>query len=167
MNKSEIFRNLARSQGLCDQWYSEWGRDLTDEELIEKALAGMHFLYHHNYPDSDMIRGLFDRDFLNEHNFYIDQEVHLLNPAFGRKTMRMLLAGSCTGEIIFTDYGIGDVFLLHDSNVTIVCQGHSRVFVNLCGNAHAKIIQEDASTVYVYHKDNATFDYTGEVKIRE
>lgn len=167
MNKSEIFRNLARRQGLCDKWYSEWKRDLTDDELADKALSGFNFLFKHNYPDVELLRSMFERDFLNKKNIFLDQEVHLLNPTFEKKISRILLAGNCTGEIVFTDYAVGNVCLLHNSDVTIVCQGNSKVFVNICGNSHVKVIQEDVSAIYVYRKDNATCDYSGDVKIRE
>lgn len=168
MNKSQMLKNIARLNGLCNQWYFDWNDDCSDEDLLDKAELGMHFLCKHNYPDVASVRSLFDKEQLKKHNIYLDQEVTLGN--FGNNSIKnkdILLMGNTKGVVIFNGYAVANVYVMNDCDITIECNNLCKVFVTASGNAKLTINANDASSVFVYQYGDITCKTKGDVKIKD
>ena len=53
-------REMARMQGLCDQWFSEWGDDDTLDDCLERYIRGFDFVQERDWPSLEFIRKHFD-----------------------------------------------------------------------------------------------------------
>ena len=60
-----------------------------------------------------------------------------------------------------------DIYVRHDSEITIDCTRMSKVFINLYDNAKVKVMQKDVASVYVYkHGENCSVETDGDVMLR-
>lgn len=168
MNKSKILKDLARRNGLCDEWYSKWNDNCSEDELLDKAIMGLNFLFQKNYPDIEIIRKFFDKDNLKKHNIFLDDNIWIANPCSStQEEKRALFVGNTNGVVRIDGYNIADLFIMNDCDITIECCNLSKVFINIADNAKVHVVQEDAASVYVYLKDNSTCTTSGDVKIRD
>lgn len=167
MNKSKMLRALARRQGLCDEWYNKWDEFCDDEELLQKAEMGMHFICKYDYPGLESARKMFDKEQLKMHNIYLDQKVFLGNFNGEIKNHDILLMGNTSGMIVYKGYAVANVYVMHNCELTIECNNLCKVFITASGNAKLNVISNDAASVYVYRYGNVTCNTKGDVKIKE
>lgn len=123
-------RELARSQGLCDEWYGAWGDDSTIDECLERYVKGFDFVKEHDYPPIDFIRKYFDKEVLRRHNIYLDEGVDIE----GRHGYYVFL-GKCTGRITFDGFYAATVYVCHDSEIDVVASNGAKVFVTYYDNS--------------------------------
>ena len=102
-------REMARSQGLCDQWYSEWSDDDTLDMCLDRYVRGFDFVQENDYPPLDFIRKHFDKKLLHKHNIYLDEEVKI---DFAKNGYYVFL-GNCTGSITASGFCAVTLYLRH------------------------------------------------------
>ena len=168
MNTSKMLRDLARRNGLCDQFFTEWDLESTEQELLDKYLAGMNFCIKHDFPSADVIRTMFHHELLNENNIYIDDRLNLYNPTFNKKTNVVSICGTSHGNIWLDSLSVTDLFVQHDCQLNIECRGMSKAFITLTGNAKIRVTQDDAAFVAIYKKSKeSSYEAIGDVKVRD
>lgn len=161
-NMSEELKSQAIGLGLCQQWTEAWGNP-NIQELINKYLHGLDFCIEHEWPSNEYIKKHVDKETLHRNNIYIDEDVQRRNAR-----QIVVLQGKCTGTLLYDGLTTADIYVRHDSEITIDCSRISKVFVNLYDRAKVKVIQRDASAVYVYkHGDGCEVDAQGEVLQRK
>ena len=165
MNDNELSKALkgqAVSLGLCEQWTQGWGES-SRQELIDKYLHGIDFCIDKKYPTHVFIKEHFDKGILHKNNIFIDEDVQARNMSH-----ISVLNGNCTGILLFDGFASCDVYVRHDSDVTIDCSRFSKVFINAYDRARVKVVQKDMASVYVYiHGEGCTVEAEGDVLQRK
>lgn len=139
MKLSDKLKQEAIGRGLCLQWQSEWKDDTSREGLIEKFLTGIDFCIANDWPDKELAKKRFG-DIIHEHGIYVDEEVHL-----EQVNGMVVLLGHCTGSISSDWFSVSDIYILHDSEVTVTASDEAKVYVN----------KDDAATVTCEKRDRA------------
>lgn len=139
MDKSKLLRALARKNGLCDKWFSEWSDEENDQRLIDKYIKGQDFCIEHNYPPLPMIRSVFSPEILHKNHIYTDGEAYERNPK------RYVIAlGDSLLNLRFDGFSVATVYARHSSTVSISVYERAIIDVRLFDNAKVEIKHLDA-----------------------
>lgn len=156
-------RNLARSLGLCDQWFGEWKENESQDELVKKYKRGIDFAIKNEYPSNDFIKNNFDKDILHEHHVYVDESI----PVKGESGV-WVMNGQCDGVILFDEWSAATLYVRHNSKLKVVCAGHSKVFISVFDQSEVEVYSMENSCVYVYKNGERCKCVTSEgVRVRE
>lgn len=159
---SRMLKAQAVGLGLCKEWTEGWGMP-GQQELIDKFLHGIDFCIQHNWPSVEFIKGNFDKSVLHKNKIFAEECVHLRN-----ESGMVVLNGKCTGMVLAGGLTVCDLYVRHDSDVTVDCNGLSKVFVNVYDRARVRVKQSGGASVYVYlHGDDCVAETDGDVMIRE
>ena len=141
-------REMARSQGLCDQWYSEWSDDSTIDECLDRYVRGFDFVQEKDYPPLDFIRKNFDKELLHKHNIYIDEEVKI---DFAKSGYYIFL-GDCTGSIESSGFCAVTIYLRHNSKINVISKSAARVFVTFYDQSECQCISDGVGKIRQYDR---------------
>lgn len=156
-------RTEAINLGLCSEWKGEWMNDKTQDELVKMYKKGIDFAIQNNYPSNGFIKEHFSRDVLSKNNVFVDDAFDLKN--IGGVAV---FNGKSNGRVRFDGTTVCDMYVRHDTRMTITAKGMSRVFVNAFDNAEIEIRQSEIAKVYVYfHGNNVKLDIHGDVLLRK
>ncbi len=152
MNQKELsiaLRTSARAQKkpLCNEWFGEWKDDSSIDDLLDKYVRGIDFCIENDYPTLDFIRENFNRDDLHRHNIYIDEVVDVC-----AKSGSYVFLGTCSGRIRTSGFSVVVCYLRHDSNISVVSDDMSKVFVSIYESAKCETDSLDASTIKCYDR---------------
>ncbi len=162
--KNSIGKQLkeqASKLGACEQGLEGLER-LNQQELINRYIHFIDFAIDVNWPSNEFIKENFDKSLLEHNNIYVDAE-------FERRNARqvVVIQGESKGVLLFDGTTTSDVYIRHDSEVTIDCSRLSKIFISVYDNAKIHVTQRDGSSVYVYlHGENCSVESEGEVMIR-
>lgn len=161
-DKSDVLKSQAIGLGLCQQWTDGWGK-CNEQELINRFLHGIDFCIKHDWPSNEYIKKNFDRETLHRNNIYVDEDVQRRNPR-----QIVVIQGRSTGTVLYDGYTVADVYVRHDSEVTIDCSRMSKVFISVYDRAKVNVIQKDGASVYVYlHGEGCSVNADGDVMMRK
>lgn len=161
-NISEELKSQAIGLGLCEQWTNAWGKP-NMQELINKFLHGIDFCIKHDWPSNEYIKKQVDKELLHKNNIYIDEDVQRRNAR-----QIVVIQGECTGTLLYDGLTTADIYVRHNSDITIDCSRMSKVFISVYDNAKIRVIQKDMASVYIYkHSKDCLIDTEGEVMQRE
>lgn len=161
---NKILKDRAVELGLCDKWRDEWERDETKQELIEKYLRGIDFCIQHDYPKLEFIREYFPKKLLDKNGVFVDEEIGRRDDVAARDTV--VLLGGSKAELHYDGLGMGNIYVRHQSEVTIVARGWARVFVECYEDSVINVTAEDESKVFVY-QHGGKVAATGNVIVRD
>jgi hypothetical protein len=160
-NLSNELKTQAIGLGLCEQWTKAWGNP-NKQELINKFLHGIDFCLKHDYPTNEFIKKNFEKEILHRNNIFVDEDVQKRNAR-----QIVVLQGKCTGTLLYDGMTSADVYVRHDSEVTIDCNRLSKVFISVYDRAKVNVIQRDGASVYVYlHGGDCEVKAEGDVMTR-
>lgn len=155
-------RAQAVKLGLCGQWQKKWDRDLTQEELVELYVDGIDFGIRHDWPSAEYMAKNFDHEVLHENGVWVNEEAE---ESFKG---RMVLNGSCAGDLHFGGIDVVTIYVRHTSSVRIVVDGYAMVFVMLYDKASVEIVNRSVRKQKVItYSDGCSVTYSGDVDIRE
>ena len=160
-NIGKQLKSQAESLGACEKGLNGLDR-LNEQELINRYVHFIDFVIENNFPSNDFIKENFDKSLLEHNNIYVDAE-------FERRNARqvVVIQGESKGVLLFDGMTTSDVYIRHDSEVTIDCSRLSKIFISVYDNAKIHVTQRDGASVYVYlHGENCSVDSDGEVMIR-
>lgn len=145
--KKNIAKQLklqAESLGACEKGLQNLEK-LNEQELINRYVHFVDFCVENDYPTNEYIKENFDHSLLEHNNIYVDSE-------FERRNARqvVIVQGKSNGVLLYDGYVTADVYIRHDSEVTIDCSRMSKIFINLYDNAKIHVTQRDMASVYVY-----------------
>lgn len=151
---SDICKEKAVSLGLCDQWQQEWEDNSSKEVLIGKYLRGIDFCIKHNYPSVDFIKEKFG-DAINLFGIYADDDARIVN-----KHMTVLLGN--TNARVSMQGVVGEVYVRHQSTVSLVATNYAKVWVNALDFTKVRIYCDKTSKVFLHNYGDATIEKHGE-----
>lgn len=150
MNGKELsisLREMARAQGLCDQWYGEW-KDNTDvDALLDKFVRGQDFCILNDYPSLEFIRNNFRKEDLHRNHIYVDDDVKLK-----AESGTYIFLGDCTGSIDVGGFRVTTIYARHNSNLSVHGEGNAKVFISLYEHGNVSPLAYDDAKVRVYDR---------------
>lgn len=152
----------AESLGACEKGLDRLEK-LNEQELINRYVHFIDFAIEKNYPSNEFIKENFDKALLEHNNIYVDAE-------FERRNARQVVVvqGKSKGVLLYDGMTCADVYVRHDSEVTIDCSRLSKVFISVYDNAKVNVTQRDGASVYVYlHGDACEVVAEGDVMQRK
>ena len=156
-------KQRAVQLGLCTQWTSEWESEESQDMLVKKYKRGIDFCIENNYPNNEFIKANFSRDVLLNNLVFVDESINI-----DGVSGIYVINGSTVGTIIFRGYSVGTLYRRHNSNIKVICEDMSKVFITLLDSASLDISQQDAAKCYVYQRSNkCTTTHCGDVLIRK
>lgn len=117
-------REMARQQGLCDEWYSEWPDDSSIDECLERYVRGFDFAVEKDYPPLGFIREHFRIGDLHRHRIFLDEDVEV-----DCESGYYVFLGSCRARLVASGFKAVTVYARHDSVVDVSVSDGARVFV--------------------------------------
>ena len=160
-NVGKLLKSQAEALGACEKGLNGLEK-LGEHELINRYIHFIDFAIDVNWPSNEFIKENFDKSLLEHNNIYVDAE-------FERRNARqvVVIQGESKGVLLFDGMTTSDVYIRHDSEVTIDCSRLSKIFISVYDNAKIHVTQRDGASVYVYlHGENCSVESGGEVMIR-
>lgn len=160
-NIGKQLKSQAESLGACEKGLNGLEK-LNEQELINRYIHFIDFIVEKDFPSNEFIKNNFDKSLLEHNNIYVDAE-------FERRNARqvVVIQGESKGVLLFDGMTTSDVYIRHDSEVTIDCSRLSKIFISVYDNAKIHVTQRDGASVYVYlHGENCSVESDGEVMIR-
>lgn len=145
---SVSLREMARRDGLCDEWYGAWGDDEDVDSLLDRYVRGFDFAVKHDYPALEFIRKYFRREDLHRHGIFLDEEVSLPDASNGT----YIFLGSCTGEVRFGEFKAASLYLRHGSRLRVVVGDLSKVFITCYECSAVDVSSAEHGFVKVYDR---------------
>lgn len=118
-------REMARSQGLCDEWYNAWSDDDTIDECLDRYVRGFDFVKNKDYPPLDFCRKNFNDDDLMRHHIYLDKSFIIEDAVSGY----YVFLGDSRVDLFVDGFKAVTVYCRHESIVNVHATGGARVFV--------------------------------------
>lgn len=154
MNRSEYLKEKARSIGLCDQWYKEWGDSNDCVSLIDKFVAGQDFCIEHNFPSLEDIERLFTRDELRSCGVYLNEKDVLVE-----SSCRAIVLGDSSIRLDYGYLDVADIYIRHNSSAEIHVDADALVYINIYDNASVHVVSKGIHPPHVYvHGGSCTHD---------
>lgn len=141
-------REMARSAGLCDEWYGQWSDEDSIDECLDKAIRGFDFCVNRDYPSLEFIRKHFKKEDLHRHRLFLDEEIDSTIDTNGY----VILLGSCKGVLKIDGIVAVTVYLRHDSIVDVEAKNGASVFVTHYDQSSGKCTSDYLSVIKVYEK---------------
>lgn len=159
---SKLLNKEAKHLGACERGLENLD-SLNEQELINRYLHFIEFAIDKQWPTNDFIKKHFDRELLHKNNIFIDEFISRRNPRH-----IVVVQGKSSGELLYDGFTTSDIYVRHDSDVSIDCSRMSKVFISVYDNAKVKVVQREGSSVYVYkHSESCKVEPLGDVLIRE
>lgn len=160
-NIGKQLKSQAERLGACEKGLNGLEK-LNEQELINRYVHFIDFAIDANWPSNEFIKENFEKSLLEHNNVYVDAE-------FERRNARqvVVIQGSSNGQLLYDGMTTADVYVRHNSEVTIDCSRLSKIFISVYDNAKVNVTQRDGAAVYVYlHGENCSIESDGEVMIR-
>lgn len=153
----------GRLKDACDEGLKDLIKARTKEELIELFFKYIIFCLKNNYPDNSLIKAHF-KGLLEERGIYIDEAFNVQNKP------KCVCLGATKGKIEVADYEVCDIFVKHESQVTINVKDNAFAMIDVFDKAKVAINASDRAKVCVNHYGGVIEDNTADnavIKIRE
>ena len=155
-----LLRRRARDLGLCDQWYDEWDIETPQEVLIEKYIKGIDFCIKNDYPKLDFIKAYVSSKMLAKHGVFVDGNIVESNAHIA------VLLGKSNGIIRYNGLSTGNVYIRHESELTIEATDMAKVFVETYEGCKLKAVATGNSKIFVYWH-GGDVNVSGNVTVRD
>lgn len=160
-NIGKQLKSQAQDLGACEKGL--YGlENLNEQELINRYVHFIDFAIESDFPSNEFIKNNFDKQLLEHNNIYVDSE-------FERRNARQVVVvqGESNGVLLYDGYTTADIYVRHNSDVTIDCSRMSKIFISVYDDAKVNVTQRDGASVYVYvHGDKCSVKSDGDVMIR-
>lgn len=120
-------------KGLCRAWQMKLRAGLSLEQLVKLYVRGIDFCISEDYPTLDYLREHF-KGKCEQYGVFVDDEVVGLKNA-----ANVVLNGDCKAMLEYDAYAVSQVYVRHNSNVSI----------NVADNAIVTVDAFDDSKLYV------------------
>lgn len=134
----------AAKKGICEEWYNDMVALADKSALLEMYVKGIDFCLMNDYPSNDYIRKNFKGE-MEAYGIHLDEVLSLYNEA------KVIALGKCTGRVENCLYNVSQVFLKHESDLTVIAEGHSFVMIDIFDNAKLRVIASDQTRVCINH----------------
>ncbi len=141
---NKTLRDRARELGLCDQWYKEWDKNSTRQELIDKYLNGIDFCIANDYPNIVFIKEYFPDSLLRKNEIYLNCTAEVKN------ARKVVLLGESKVNAVVEGMASSDIYVRHGSELNVVATDGARVFVEMYEDSKVKAVADAESKIFIY-----------------
>jgi hypothetical protein len=131
----------ARAKGICKEWYSRLQRTEDRETLLKMFLDGIDFCISEDFPSPRFFQ-LFD-GIRQQHGIFRDEPIKAENSRY------VAAFGRSEGTAQYAGYAVGQVFVKHESKLTINATGNAFVMVDIFDSAAIEVNASGAAKVCV------------------
>jgi len=158
----------AAIKGICEDWYKKLRKTEDKHALIKMFLDGIDFCISEDYPSPKFFK-LFD-GIRQQYGIFRDEPIQTENFQY------VVALGKCEGTAKYTGYEVGQVFVKHESKLTVIASENSFVMIDIFDDSiieinaseNAKVcvnqyggqivsIEHGQSTIKVIHKQSKTY----------
>jgi len=158
----------AKAKGICEEWYNDLQHTEDKDALLKMFLKGIDFCISEDYPSPKFFK-LFD-GIRQEYGIFRDEPIQTENSKY------VVAFGKCEGTAKYSGYSVGQIFVKHESKLTIAASENSFVMIdifddsiieiNASGSAKVCVnqyggqivsIEHEQSTIKVIHKQSKTY----------
>lgn len=144
---SDQLRVEAIGLDACQKALREWTAD--PDALCELYIRHLDFCMEHNYPSGDVLKSRFD-GVRQRHGIYVDERIDC------RGARQVVCNGACTGRIRYDGYGVGTLYVRHQSDVEVNVADFAIVVIRVYDQARVRVKNAGVGRV-------AVLQYGGEV----
>jgi hypothetical protein len=131
----------AKAKGICEEWHDRLQQTEDKHSLVKMFLDGIDFCISEDYPSPKFFK-LFD-GIRQQYGIFRDESIQMENSKY------VVAFGQCEGKAKYTAYTVGQVFVRHESKLTVTASGHSFVVVDIFDNAEIKVEASDNAKICV------------------
>ncbi|MDR2652266.1 MAG: hypothetical protein LBC68_08130 [Prevotellaceae bacterium] len=135
---SKELAKRAKELGICKDWHERLKSTDDKREMITMYIKGIDFCLANDYPDNDYIVANFG-EIMHDFGIFVDSDIDLKN------TERCIALGKTRGKIEVTDYNVCEIFVKHNSELTIIAKDNAFVVIDIFNN----------STIHIQAQNNA------------
>lgn len=156
---SEALKESAISLGMCDEGIAGWLKYKSLDELCEHYWEGIEFIIDHpGWPSNKWLIDKVGKPTLHAHDIYVDDEVDVQNP------FHAVFNGKCTGTVNADNFSAPELYVRHNSEITVNAKDAAILHINLFDNAKIIVHCDRFATCTIY-KYGGTVNYDGEGKV--
>jgi hypothetical protein len=164
MKLSKELAKQAKRKGICKEWYSELKTLDNKKAMVSMYVKGIDFCLSNDYPSNEYIRANF-KGMMEQFGVFLDDSVDLVN------VEKCVALGQTKGCVETTNFGCSQIFVKHDSELTIIAKGDSFVMIDVFDKAIIHVQAYDRAKVCVNRYGDSKVDHKeadlGMVKIIE
>lgn len=151
---SEKLKDEAKSLGLCDEWFADWKKDCSLDELCKKYVLGIDFCIENRFPSNDIIEKEFDL-IRRKYNIFVNEEVRLKN----KNGSWAIILGESNADIHLNEYGILEAYLCDNTTAKVRMDDNSKCFITLLDDAKVDISTSKYTRLHIYtnHPENINY----------
>jgi hypothetical protein len=142
MSINKDLAKQAKRKGICEEWYNDLVNTTDTNALLSMYLRGIDFCLSNDYPTNDYIRKNF-KGKMESFGIHLDESIHVANDK------KIVALGKCTGIVEVSEYNISEVFLKHDSEITLKAEGNSFVVIDMFENTTLSVVAFDEAKVCI------------------
>jgi uncharacterized Rmd1/YagE family protein len=139
----------ARAKGICAEWYESLRHTEDKHALIQMFLKGIDFCIAKEYPSPKIFK-LFD-GIRQQYGIFRDEQIQAENSTY------VAAFGKCEGYVSYNKFSTGQVFVKHESKLSIKATGNAFVMVDIFDNAEVEVTAEDNAKICVNEYGGTVF----------
>lgn len=143
----EINKELAleaKKHNICEDWFNDLLHTDNKERLIKMYLEGIDFCLSNEYPSLSFIKQNFV-GVMEKYGIFLDGVINTTNSRY------VVALGSCNGSAEYIDFGVGQVFVKHESKLTVKASGNSFVMIDMFDESEVEVIATENAKICVNH----------------
>lgn len=146
MSVAKELAKEAKRKGICKEWYGNL-RKLGDNKraMLQMYIKGIDFCLMNDFPSNDYIRANFKGTMEDFGVFLDDTNLDITN------LVKCVALGKTSGKVTTTGYQVCEVFVKHQSNITIEAKDNAFVVVDVFDDSIINVNAYDRAKVCVNH----------------
>lgn len=166
MTKSEELRNEAIGYGLCDEWQRRFGKQATDQEMIDLYKEGIDFCISHRFPSAEFIENNFNKEQLVDNGIFVNSTLGKL-PKCSNDNNEYVFAGNTKAKITIKGHRVVTLWLLDESDVDVEIEDTSRASIRIYHDSKVNVLNASINPVFCYkYVDGQMFRFVVEYRKR-
>lgn len=122
----------AKKNGICNDWFNLLLKAESKDRLMTMYLKGIDFCLSNEYPPLSFFRE-HGKGIMEKYGVFLDEPIAVGNSHY------VVALGTCEGEAQYTGFAVGQVFVKHDSKLTIAASENSFVMVDMFDNTEVLV----------------------------
>lgn len=143
-------REMARSEGLCDEWYGAWKDDDTIDECLDRYVRGFDFAVKNDWPSLKFVRKNFRDEDLLRHHIFLDKAGDYEADGSGY----FVFLGESKATLTVSGFVAVTVYCRHHSEVDVKALEGARVFVTYYEDSRGDCRMDNWSRIKRYVRNN-------------
>jgi len=133
---------MAARKGACASGCDDLAGMTDRKDMIRLYLDNIDFCLSNDFPGNDVIAAEFG-DIINEAGIFLDDEFEVLD------LRKIVILGASRGTAAVDGYNISEIFVKHDSTLSVTASGHAFVMIDIFDDTIITVSARDSAKVCV------------------